>query len=91
LVRIDHVGGADLDGGRRLELTDYYSAPANVSNLRCYGPLGELWQAELGEPSGGHYVAFETDGDRILANSWDCYLVELDRDTGKILSKTFTK
>ncbi len=93
MVRVDHVGRVDLAADHCLELTDYCSAPNGVSNLRFLGPKGEqLWQAELGDSHAGHYVAFEIDGDgRIFAWSFDGYMVQLDRETGKILSSLFTK
>jgi hypothetical protein len=92
LIRVDHVGRAELAAGLCLELSDYCSAPNGISNLRCLGPKGEeLWQAELGDSQSGHYVAFETDGGRIFAWSFDGYEVQLDRGTGKILSSLFTK
>ena len=47
--------------------------------------------AELRDPRVGQYVAFEIDDGRIFAQSFDCYRMELDQATGKILSQTFTK
>lgn len=92
MVRVEHIGRADLSDGRLLALTDYYAAGSGVSNLICYGSEGNTsWEAELRDPRMGQYVAFEIDGGRIFAQSFDCYRVELDRSTGKILSQTFTK
>lgn len=45
-------------------------------------------------PEGGRQDAWTTvrlEGPRVIANSWSCYLVHLDLDTGHEIVRTFTK
>ncbi len=37
------------------------------------------------------WVAVRVEGSRVIANSWSCYLVILDLDTGEEIKRTFTK
>jgi hypothetical protein len=63
-----------------------------VGNLARVTSAGEVvWWAELTDTGGDTYVAVETGEGKIVANSWDCYRCEIDLQTGRILSKTFTK
>jgi hypothetical protein len=43
-----------------------------------------------GEPQDA-WVAVRVEGSRVIANSWSCYLVILDLDTGEEIKRTFTK
>jgi hypothetical protein len=64
-------------------------------NLLRVGPCGEVkWRAELPEPDDwtDEYVDFDLYPDGALgANTWSCFSVALDPETGRILSKVFTK
>ena len=71
----------DPDGGHRLVF----------ENLLCVDPDGAVvWAAKL--PSmPDKFVAMRLTDDGICANTWSCYLILLDPDTGAELSITFTK
>ena len=36
-------------------------------------------------------TAVRLEGQRVIANSWSCYLVQLDLETGNEIARTFTK
>lgn len=66
--------------------------------LRCHSDGSLVWQAEFPEIRIGWsegmddvYVAVELKNDRLWANSWSCYLVEIEADTGKVLQSFWTK
>lgn len=63
-------------------------------NLLRVRPTGSVvWRAELPVPGDwtDSYVEFEQNDGVLSANSWSCYYVVLDRETGRILSREFTK
>jgi len=37
------------------------------------------------------WMAVRLEGARVIADSWSCYLVELDLETGSEVARTFTK
>ena len=37
------------------------------------------------------WMAVRLEGPRVIANSWSCYLVQLDLETGSEVARTFTK
>lgn len=43
-----------------------------------------------GEPQDA-WTAVRLEGPRVIANSWSCYLVQLDLETGREISRMFTK
>ena len=43
-----------------------------------------------GEPQDA-WTAVRLEGPRVIANSWSCYLVQLDLETGGEIARTFTK
>ena len=52
---------------------------------------GEVrWEAET-SGSQDAYVSFSVRDGTIQANSWSCYRVDIDVDSGKIVSRVFTK
>jgi hypothetical protein len=62
----------------------------NLVRCRCDGSV--VWRAELPETSEWDaYVAVQLGKDGLTANSWSCWYVTLDPDTGRILSARFTK
>lgn len=90
--RVENVGSLTLKDGSSLELTDYYSSPAGVSNLKCLAPDGsDRWSAQLLDAKMGHYVSVEASEGRIFAQSFDCYRIELDPTTGRAIAAEFTK
>jgi len=90
--QVSHIGEIALEDGGRLVLTDYYSSPKGLSNLRRLNADGSVcWHAQLRDSSLGHYVSFEMGHDRIFAQSFDCYRVEIDPNTGAALAEEFTK
>ena len=52
---------------------------------------GVIWRAELPQSGANYYVAFELQTGGLWANSWSCFRVAIDLETGTIRSKTFTK
>jgi len=59
--------------------------------LRCH-PNGKIvWLAELPTDSNDVYTHIDWNGNSLTANSWSCFYVTLDINTGKILSSAFTK
>lgn len=65
------------------------------SNLYCIDRhMAILWFLPYARKDHGpmdNYVAFTTNGDRVFANTFSCYRVEIDTATGTILNVTFTK
>jgi len=43
-----------------------------------------------GEPQDA-WTAVRLEGPRVIANSWSCYLVQLDLETGGEITRTLTK
>lgn len=37
------------------------------------------------------YVGFSPDSEKVFANTWDCFRVEIDAENGEILNTEFTK
>jgi hypothetical protein len=77
-----------------LALYDYYrprkrSGPfQNLVRVQADGSI--IWRASL--PTGDDtYTAAEMDGEKLVAWSWQCYRVQIDIETGRILEQTFTK
>ena len=75
-------------------LLDYAAAPSgpsqNLVRVRANGKIA--WTADLPTNSSTDaYVAFDLDGGVLAANSWSGHRVQLDRETGRIVDKVFTK
>ena len=70
--------------------TDGMGYAAKVRRRRVDGTV--IWTAlpPDGEPQDA-WVAVRVDGSRVIANSWSCYLVILNLDTGEEIKRTFTK
>lgn len=76
----------DPDAGPRNALGQVKAWP----HLARVTPQGHVrWQVEAGPHD--WWVSIRTEGDRLLANTWSGFLKELDPDTGRVLSSTFTK
>ena len=62
-------------------------------NLTLIDSDGEVvWVAELPKLAPpDFFVDVRVDGENIQANTWSCYLVTIERSTGRILDKIFTK
>lgn len=65
----------------------------SAENLVRIDSLGNIvWVAELPEGNArDFYVQVGWDGVHLTANSWSCYRVVLDADTGRITERVFTK
>lgn len=51
-----------------------------------------LWKAELPDSTGGDvYLDVNFQGDLLVAHSWSGFKVVIDPESGRILSKEFTK
>jgi outer membrane protein assembly factor BamB len=60
--------------------------------VRCRHDGTIVWRAELPDAAiGDVYVSVGLRDGQLVANSWSCYLVVLDPETGQILSTRFTK
>jgi hypothetical protein len=77
----------------RIVLFEYPEGDGDSRNLVRMTSEGHVvWRAELPDPgSNDAYVEVRWRDGRLTANSWSCFLVELDPDTGQLLSATFTK
>jgi hypothetical protein len=74
----------------RYDLADPTSRFRNILRVTAEGH--QIWQVELPEGSlPDAYVHIETWAGKLQANSWSCYRVEIDWETGKLLSSEFTK
>ena len=72
--------------------TDKASQPGHFENLWRYSyETGVIWRAELPQSGSDCYVSFALEAVGLRANSWSCYLVAIDIETGRIQSRTFTK
>jgi outer membrane protein assembly factor BamB len=62
-------------------------------NLFCYRADGSLkWKAELPPNTGqDFFVAVALVGAELRANTWSCYALWLDPETGRTLRSHFTK
>jgi hypothetical protein len=82
------------DGSGKLLLVDPPPRKqARIENPVCVDSGGAVvWTAQLPENTyPGCFVAVSVHGKTIKANTWSCYLVTLDKQTGKILTSEFTK
>ena len=62
----------------------------NLLRLAQSGAI--VWQADLPtRDRADAYMKVRWQGNRLVANSWSTYLVELDEEDGRIVNKTFTK
>jgi hypothetical protein len=60
-------------------------------NLIRVSNAGSLvWRAQLPETDDS-WVACRFEDAVLFANSWSCYLVRLEANSGRIISKTITK
>jgi hypothetical protein len=51
---------------------------------------GIIWRAVLPRSGADSYVDFKLEDGDLYANSWSCYRVKIDLDTGQIISRVFT-
>jgi hypothetical protein len=69
---------------------DGFGYVARITRCRKDGSV--IWTAF---PPGGErqdsWAAVRLEGPRVIANSWSCYLVHLDLETGDEIARTFTK
>jgi|SRR5690606_27248699 hypothetical protein len=85
-----------LSNGKILVLEDYYKYEnGNKSNLYCINQHMEI-EWFLPYPYENHnlkdnYVGFTTNGDKVFANTFSCYRVEIDIEKGDIKDVKFTK
>lgn len=86
------VKDAFCEGKRIFVLFDPDAGPGSFSNLVCLDLSGRRrWEAELPEP-GRQDVYYRISSRRpLVVNSFSSYKVELDPETGRILSKEFVK
>ncbi len=62
----------------------------NLIAVDCHGNV--VWRAELPDSSGvDTYVSASLIDDCLIANSWSCFRVTIDKRTGLILSRISTK
>jgi len=85
-----------LSDGKLLIVEDYFKYEnGEKSNLYCLNQDIEIeWflpYLNINQSDMDNYVGFTTIGDRIFANTFSCYRVEIDTKKGEIISSTFTK
>ncbi len=82
-----------LNDGRILVMENYYEYEnGENTNLYCINQNVEIeWFAEIGKSQEDVYVGFTTNGNKIYANTWNCFRHEIDIEIGKIISSVFTK
>ena len=86
------------------EIDQAWDVPGSADRIIFLKPLGRgqdenlirvsnagslVWRAQLPETDDS-WVACRFEGGVVFANSWSCYLVRLDANSGQIISKTFT-
>lgn len=76
-----------------LVLLDPGTGSKSFRNLWRYShEEGTIWVAKLPSSAGDAYIDFEiTDNNRLFANSWAGFRVEIDLVTGEVLQARFTK
>lgn len=69
------------------------SRPRSFQNLIAINCCGDVvWRAELPDISGTDaYVSFSLQNGSLFANSWSCFRVTIDLETGAILAREWTK
>jgi hypothetical protein len=78
----------------KLVLYDWisYEGFRSPQNLELHESSGNIiWAAKPPDDSADCFVRVRLDGDTIVANSFSAWMVTLDKQTGKILTKVFTK
>ena len=85
-----------LKDGRILVCEDYYKFEYHgKSNIYCLNRTLDIdWFLERPNPAlepDDVYVGFNTKGEKVCANSWTCFWVEIDLENGTIKDIAFTK
>jgi hypothetical protein len=85
-----------LKDGRIIVIEDYYEFKFETqSNAYCLNRELEIdWFLPLPHPAQDPddvYVGFTTNGEKVFANTWACFRVEIDIETGALKSVEFTK
>jgi hypothetical protein len=85
-----------LANGKILVVENYYEYEnGDNSNLYCINQQMEIeWFLPFpyeNHNSMDNYVGFTTNGDRVFANTFSCYRVEIDTEKGSIKNIQFTK
>ena len=77
----------------RIVLYDYPPGGGTSANLHRVSPAGEtVWTADLPDYGGADaYVTVSFQSDALIANSFSCFQVVLDVETGRIRESVFTK
>jgi outer membrane protein assembly factor BamB len=84
-----------LKSGKLLVIENYFEYKNGTnSNLYCLNDNFKIeWFAEIGENQAelDKYVGLSIVGEKIFANTWNGFRIELDIKNGKILDRIFTK
>jgi hypothetical protein len=86
----DAVVVLDAEAGPRTPLGDLKGWP----HLLRVGPTGAIiWRSEAGTSSGDRdwWLGVEATSGALTASTWSGFQKVLDKDTGRVLSSTFTK
>ena len=71
---------------------DYFGFPQGASNLYLIDyALNVLWRAELPTPTDAYANPVLDHGNRLECGSWECWWCIICPETGRILSKQWTK
>ena len=83
-----------LPDGGCITLLAYDKIPpvkAPITNLMRFDEYGKrIWFAEAIE-NNDIFVYASLDGQNLFASTWSCYAVQLDLETGHIMTRVFTK
>ena len=60
-------------------------------SLRCLGPEGDLVWAASTPSSSDVFTDVMWNEGRLVALTWECFMITLDPNTGRILEQVFTK
>jgi len=85
-----------LQDGRLLIIEDYSEYNnSNKSNLYCLNQNMKIeWFLPYingNQSSMDNYVGFTSNGNRVFANTFSCFRVEIDANKGEIIGSTYTK
>lgn len=73
-------------------LDDYEASQARLwANLRCLGHEGDLVWAASTPSSSDMFTDMAWHEGRLVARTWECFMITLDPNTGRILEQVFTK
>ena len=88
-----HVSKALRCGDDQIVLLDYYQASQSKlwANLRRVTSAGDVVWAASAPGSGDIFTNVDWRGERLVAWTWQCYMITVDQETGEPADVLFTK